>query len=131
MFFDDAKTASRILGITLTSRNKIDKNPVPLCGVPYHSAESYLSRLLDNGYKVAICEQVENPKFAKGVVKREVVKVLHQVQYLTLRNSTQNQIITLFAFAAIKIIAHSRTQIYQRESSGLLSLMILEILEMS
>ncbi len=76
MFFEDAKIASKVLGIALTSRNKSDKNPVPLCGVPHHSAESYLTKLLDNGYKVAICEQVEDPKLAKGIVKRQVVKVL-------------------------------------------------------
>lgn len=76
MFFDDAEISSRILGITLTSRNKSEKNPVPLCGVPYHSAEPYIARLLNSGYKVAICEQVEDPRSAKGVVKREVVKVL-------------------------------------------------------
>lgn len=76
MFFDDAKTASKILGITLTSRNKNEKNPVPLCGVPYHSAEPYVSKLLKSGYKVAICEQTEDPKNAKGVVERKVVKVL-------------------------------------------------------
>ena len=76
MFYDDAKTASKVLGITLTSRNKSQSNPMPLCGVPYHSAEPYLAKLLENGYKVAICEQVEDPKLAKGIVERKVVKVL-------------------------------------------------------
>lgn len=76
MFFEDAKISAKILGITLTSRNKSEKDPVPLCGVPFHSAEPYIARLLNNGYKVAICEQVEDPKSAKGVVKRKVVKVL-------------------------------------------------------
>ena len=64
MFYDDAKTASKVLGITLTSRNKSQSNPMPLCGVPFHSAEPYLAKLLENGYKVAICEQVEDPKLA-------------------------------------------------------------------
>ncbi|MGI9534855.1 MAG: DNA mismatch repair protein MutS [Thermodesulfobacteriota bacterium] len=76
MFFDDAKLASNVLGITLTSRNKSAKNSIPLCGVPYHSAEPYLAKLLEFGHKVAICEQVEDPKDAKGVVERKVVKVL-------------------------------------------------------
>jgi DNA mismatch repair protein MutS len=77
MFFEDAKTASKVLGITLTSRNsKDDENRVPLCGVPYHAAATYLARLVRAGFKVAICEQVEDPKLAKGVVKREVVKVI-------------------------------------------------------
>lgn len=76
MFYEDAKVASKVLGITLTSRNKSGKNPVPLCGVPHHSAEPYLAKLLKEGYKVAVCEQVEDPKAAQGVVKRRVVRVL-------------------------------------------------------
>ena len=77
MFYEDAKVASKILGIALTSRNKSDKkNSVPLCGVPHHSAEPYLTKLLKSGHKVAICEQIEDPKSAKGVVKRKVVRVL-------------------------------------------------------
>ncbi len=76
MFYEDAKVASKVLGIALTSRNKSGKNPVPLCGVPHHSAEPYLAKLLIEGYKVAVCEQVEDPKDAKGIVKRRVVRVL-------------------------------------------------------
>ena len=77
MFLDDAVKASRILDIALTSRNKNSEGgDVPLCGVPYHSAGPYISRLIEAGEKVAICEQVENPKLAKGIVKREVVKVV-------------------------------------------------------
>ncbi|HVY54408.1 MAG TPA: DNA mismatch repair protein MutS, partial [Thermodesulfobacteriota bacterium] len=76
MFYEDAKVASKILGIALTSRNKSDKNPVPLCGVPHHSAEPYITKLLKSGHKVAVCEQIEDPKAAKGVVKRKVVRVL-------------------------------------------------------
>lgn len=75
MFFDDAVLAADILEITLTSRNKNDKNPIPLCGVPYHSVEPYIVKLLESGKKVAICDQVEDPKAAKGVVKREVTRV--------------------------------------------------------
>ncbi len=77
MFFDDAVTASRVLGITLTTRSaKDEKNKVPLCGVPFHAASGYLAKLVNNGFRVAICEQVEDPKEAKGVVKREVVRVI-------------------------------------------------------
>lgn len=77
MFFDDAVTASKVLGITLTSRNsKDDENRVPLCGVPYHAVSSYLAKMIKAGFKVAICEQVEDPKEAKGVVRREVVRVV-------------------------------------------------------
>ncbi|NOT01970.1 MAG: DNA mismatch repair protein MutS [Phycisphaerales bacterium] len=74
-FFDDAKTASRVLGIALTTRSK-DKDPVPLAGIPYHALESYLRKLVAAGIKVAICEQVEDPKLAKGVVKREIVRIV-------------------------------------------------------
>ena len=76
MFFEDAETAARILDIALTSRNKNEDSAVPLCGVPYHSAEPYIRKLLDAGHKVAVCEQVEDPKTAKGVVQREVVRVI-------------------------------------------------------
>jgi DNA mismatch repair protein MutS len=76
MFFEDAQTASKVLDIALTSRNKNQDSSVPLCGVPYHSAEPYIQKLLDAGHKVAVCEQVEDPKLAKGVVQREVVRVI-------------------------------------------------------
>jgi DNA mismatch repair protein MutS len=76
MFFEDAQTAAKILDIALTSRNKSDDQSVPLCGVPYHSAEPYIQKLLDAGHKVAVCEQVEDPKTAKGVVQREVIRVI-------------------------------------------------------
>ncbi|WP_079529922.1 DNA mismatch repair protein MutS [Halobacillus hunanensis] len=76
MFFNDALSASKELEITLTSRDGGDKDRIPMCGVPYHSAESYIGQLIDKGFKVAICEQVEDPKSAKGVVKREVVQLI-------------------------------------------------------
>ena len=76
MFLDDAVTASRVLDITLTSRNKGAAEEVPLCGIPYHSCQPYIASLVENGYKVAICEQVEDPKSAKGIVRREVVRVV-------------------------------------------------------
>lgn len=74
-FYDDAKTASRVLGITLTARSK-GENPIPLAGIPYHALDSYLNKLVAAGFKVAISEQVENPKSAKGVVKREIVRIV-------------------------------------------------------
>ena len=76
MFYDDAKIASEILGIALTSRDRSKKNPVPLCGVPFHSAEPHISKLLASGKKVAICEQVGDPKQTRGLVERKVVRVL-------------------------------------------------------
>jgi DNA mismatch repair protein MutS len=76
MFFEDAQVASRVLEITLTSRNKNDDSPVPMCGVPHRAARSYIARLIDNGYKVAVCDQIEDPAKAKGLVKRDVVRVI-------------------------------------------------------
>ncbi|KAF0118379.1 MAG: DNA mismatch repair protein MutS [bacterium] len=76
MFFEDAEIASRILDITLTSRDKNKENSVPLCGIPYHSVSPYISKLINQGYKVAICEQVEDPKKAVGIVNREVTRII-------------------------------------------------------
>ena len=75
LFFDDAVVAAKALQIALTSRNAQAENPVPMCGVPHHSAEIYLGQLLEKGFKVAICEQMEDPKAAKGLVKRAVTLV--------------------------------------------------------
>ena len=76
MFFEDAVTASRVLEITLTSRNKNDSKPIPMCGVPVRAVQGYIARLIAKGFKVALCDQVEDPAQAKGIVKREVVRVL-------------------------------------------------------
>ncbi|RMG73937.1 MAG: DNA mismatch repair protein MutS [Nitrospirae bacterium] len=90
MFGEDAKTASKILQITLTTRDKGKEQPIPMCGVPHFSAEGYITKLIKAGYKVAICEQVEDPKAAKGIVKREVVRVVtpgtHQPENPKLNN---------------------------------------------
>ncbi len=71
LFYDDAVNAAQILEISLTSRNKNSENPIPMAGVPYHSAQQYIDVLVESGYKVAIAEQMEDPKEAKGVVKRD------------------------------------------------------------
>src|SRR5216684_956353 len=76
LFFDDAILASRELQITLTSRNKERGIAVPMCGVPYHAAENYISKLIRRGFKVAICEQMEDPRLAKKLVRREVTRVV-------------------------------------------------------
>ncbi|WAH35325.1 DNA mismatch repair protein MutS [Alicyclobacillus dauci] len=76
LFFDDAVTASRELDITLTGRDAGEAGRIPMCGVPYHAVEQYLERLIDKGYRVAICDQVEDPKAAKGLVQREVVRIV-------------------------------------------------------
>jgi DNA mismatch repair protein MutS len=74
-FYEDARICSRICGLVLTSRSK-GSNPIPLAGVPYHAVEGYLKKMLQAGYKVAVCEQVEDPKTAKGVVKRDIVRIV-------------------------------------------------------
>ena len=76
MFFDDALLASQELEITLTSREGGNGTRIPMCGVPYHAAENYIARLVQKGYKIAICEQTEDPKAVKGIVKREVIKII-------------------------------------------------------
>ena len=76
MFFDDAVMASRLLDITLTGRDAGEAGRAPMCGVPFHAAEGYIAKLVENGYKVAICEQVEDPKATKGLVAREVIRVV-------------------------------------------------------
>jgi DNA mismatch repair protein MutS len=76
MFFDDAKRASGILGITLTSRGTYEGEKIPMCGVPHHAARAYIAKLVESGTKVAVCDQVEDPKSAKGIVRREVVRVV-------------------------------------------------------
>ena len=76
MFFDDAKIVSKELELTLTGKSCGLEERAPMCGVPFHAAESYINRLVSRGYKVAICEQMEDPKLAKGIVKREVIRVV-------------------------------------------------------
>ncbi len=76
MFFEDAKIAAPILEVVLTSRNKKKDNSVPLCGIPYHAKNHYASKLLKKGYKVAVCEQIEDPALAVGIVKRDVTQIL-------------------------------------------------------
>lgn len=76
MFFEDAVTAAKVLDIALTSRNKGKEDSVPLCGFPYHAASTYIAKLIERGFKVAICEQMEDPKDAKGIVRREVVRIV-------------------------------------------------------
>src|SRR5215510_16305387 len=76
LFFDDAVVAAKELQITLTSRNKEKGVAIPMCGVPYHAADGYISKLIHKGFKVAICDQVEDPRIAKKLVRREVTRVV-------------------------------------------------------
>ncbi|MDT9725576.1 DNA mismatch repair protein MutS [Xylanibacillus composti] len=100
LFFEDAIRASRELEITLTGRDGGAAEKIPMCGVPYHSSESYISRLVQKGYKVAICEQVEDPSQAKGVVRREIVRIVTPgtaMEGRTLSETGNNFILSLFA----------------------------------
>ena len=76
MFFEDAVMVSKELELTLTGKDCGQEERAPMCGIPYHAAENYINRLVANGHKVAICEQVEDPKLAKGLVKREVIRIV-------------------------------------------------------
>ena len=76
MFFEDAINVSNLLELTLTGKNCGLDERVPMCGIPFHAAESYINKLIEMGYKVAICEQVEDPKLAKGLVKRDIIQVI-------------------------------------------------------
>lgn len=98
LFYDDAITASRELNITLTGRNSGESDKAPMCGVPYHAAESYIEKLIQKGYKVAICEQVEDPKAAKGIVKRDVIRVVTPGTLMTENgtDSRENNFLALF-----------------------------------
>ena len=82
MFYEDAKTASKILDLVLTSRGAGKSGKIPMCGIPFHAADSYIARLIKNGYKVAICEQVEDPALAKGLVRREVIRIITSGTYI-------------------------------------------------
>ena len=95
MFFDDAKTAARELDLTLTGKSCGLEERAPMCGVPYHASETYISKLIDKGYKVAICEQVEDPAAAKGIVKREVIQIVTPGTVLssTMLNEKENNYI--------------------------------------
>ena len=99
MFFDDALTASGLLEITLTGREAGQPEKVPMCGIPYHSAEAYINRLIQKGCKVAICEQTEDPSAAKGIVKREVVRVVTPgtvIESSSLDEKNHNYIVSIF-----------------------------------
>ena len=99
MFFDDAKIASKELELTLTGKDCGQEERAPMCGVPYHSYESYVARLIKKGYKVAICEQMEDPALAKGLVKRDVIRVITPgtvVENAMLEESTNNYIASIF-----------------------------------
>ena len=101
MFFDDAKLASKELGLTLTGRDCGQEERAPMCGVPFHSCDTYIAKLVAKGYKVAICEQTEDPSKAKGIVRRDVVRVITSgtlVEETMLDESRNNYICLLSGF---------------------------------
>ena len=112
MFFEDAKIASKELGLTLTKRNKEKGQDVPLAGVPYHSVASYIAKLVEKGYSIAICDQVEDPKFATGIVKREVTRVITpgtiiDVDFLDKNNNNYIACIKINTTESIAAIAYA------------------------
>lgn len=104
MFFEDALLASRLLEITLTSRNKgEEKDRVPMCGVPVHAASGYIARLVEQGYKVALCEQIEDPEQAKGVVRREVTRLITPGAYVDEQETGSNRFLAALSFSEHRV----------------------------
>lgn len=133
LFFDDALLASRELEITLTGRDAGGEERVPMCGVPYHASEQYISKLISKGYKVAICEQVEDPSKAKGVVRREIVRIVTPgtvMEGKTLGEATNNFIAALwqegdtFALTALDL---STGELYLTEQDGKIEQILEEV----
>ena len=120
-FYEDAKTAARVLGLTLTARNKNSDEPIPLAGVPYHAIDGYIAKLVRAGYKVAISEQVEDPKQAKGVVKREVRRIVTPgtlTDEALLDEHTQNHLVALCPAAGDAQTKPRRSQPAAPKSDG-------------
>ncbi|MBP1888434.1 DNA mismatch repair protein MutS [Clostridium moniliforme] len=111
MFFDDAKTASRELELVLTGRDCGLEERAPMCGIPFHASASYISRLINKGYKVAICEQVEDPSVAKGLVKRDVIKVITPGTYVDGNNENDSNTYLLAIYEGSNNIGLALTDI--------------------
>ena len=110
LFFEDAQLAAKELEIALTGREAGAPERVPMCGVPHHSAENYINRLIERGYKVAVCEQVEDPASTKGVVRREVVRLLTPgtvMNQTALNEKENNFILSVVSFETGYAIAYS------------------------
>ena len=105
MFFEDAITASKVLDLVLTGRDCGEAERAPMCGIPYHASEGYIGKLIKAGYKVAICEQVEDPKAAKGLVKRDVIRVITQGTLVEsdLLNESKNNYLCSVCFAGSEV----------------------------
>ena len=99
LFYEDAQNAAKVLGLTLTSRDKTSENPTPMAGFPYHQLDAYLQKLIHAGFRAAICDQVEDPKKAKGLVRREVTRVVtpsSPIKSWDTKLTLNNGMITLF-----------------------------------
>lgn len=110
LFFEDGETASRELELTLTGKNAGLKERIPMCGVPFHSVKSYIEKLIDKGYKVAICEQLEDPKSTKGMVKRGVVQVISRgtlTDYEMMKPKDNNYIASILDFGNSYVLTYS------------------------
>lgn len=103
MFYDDAKVVSKELELTLTGRSCGEEERAPMCGVPFHSADTYIGRLVAKGYKVVVCEQMEDPAKAKGLVKRDIVRVVTPVRLLTIRSSWNHRITICVRYASTAV----------------------------
>src|SRR6201981_2145896 len=109
LFYDDAVTAARELEITLTARNKEKGQPIPMCGVPYHASENYIARLIQKGYRVAICDQMEVPSAATKLVRREVTRIVTpgtSMNAQVLRSHENNYLAAVFADSTRAGLAH-------------------------
>ena len=106
LFYEDAVTAARELEITLTSRNKEKGQPIPMCGVPYHAAENYVARLIQKGFRVAICDQLEDPKLTKKLVKRDVTRVITPGTAMNARSHENNFLAAVFVDTTRAGLAH-------------------------
>ena len=110
LFFEDGETASRELELTLTGKNAGLKERIPMCGVPFHSVKPYIEKLIDKGYKVAICEQLEDPKSTKGMVKRGVVQVISRgtlTDYEMMKPKDNNYIASILDFGNSYVLTYS------------------------
>ncbi|MDE7206892.1 MAG: DNA mismatch repair protein MutS, partial [Lachnospiraceae bacterium] len=128
MFFEDAKLVSKELELTLTGKDCGLEERAPMCGIPYHAVDNYLTRLVSKGYKVAICEQVEDPKMAKGLVKREVTRIVTpgtNLNMQSLEESKNNYIMWITHIhnkIGIEVAAVTTGDLYDNEVEGLTKL---------
>ena len=120
MFFDDAVLVSKELELTLTGKSCGMEERAPMCGIPYHAVEGYLNRLVANGHKVAICEQVEDPKLAKGIVKREVIRVVTPGTNMDIQalDESKNKYIMCIVYLADKYGISLADVLYEWRGSG-------------